>query len=132
MREYWAKIIVVSTGILIMLLAYWFAKIQNPVEVSGIDNTMTEAASVAVSKGRDIYQQQNCPVCHAVAGVGNPRYPLDGIGSKFGLDEIKKRVTGVSSAQQDLSERVRVMKRNYSKIPAEDMKELLTYLRSLK
>jgi mono/diheme cytochrome c family protein len=43
------------------------------------------------AKGQQVYDSAmpKCKVCHSVAGVGNAKGSLDGVGSKLKADEIK-------------------------------------------
>ena len=43
----------------------------------------------AVERGKAVYPEQKCSLCHAVAGKGNPKGPLDDVGSKLTADEIR-------------------------------------------
>jgi len=44
-----------------------------------------------IEKGKQVYEAAapKCKVCHAIAGAGNSKGSLDGVGSKLKADEIK-------------------------------------------
>ena len=43
-----------------------------------------------VEKGKALYTANKCQQCHAIAGKGNKKYPLDGVGAKLSGDDISK------------------------------------------
>jgi mono/diheme cytochrome c family protein len=43
--------------------------------------------------GEKVYAEQKCSVCHAIAGKGNAKGPLDEVGSKLTADEIRAWIT---------------------------------------
>jgi mono/diheme cytochrome c family protein len=49
------------------------------------------ARDAKVDKGKAVYEAATpkCKVCHAIAGQGNAKGSLDGVGSKLKADEIK-------------------------------------------
>src|SRR5438045_4453693 len=51
------------------------------------------SAQDAKAKGEAVYTAQKCSLCHSVAGKGNPKGSLDGIGSKLSADEIRSWIT---------------------------------------
>ena len=50
-------------------------------------------AQDARATGEKVYAEQKCSVCHAVAGKGNAKGPLDEVGSKLTADEIRAWIT---------------------------------------
>ena len=92
MREKWARRIVVLTALIVLLLAFVFARIQNPDQTTDTTKSREQVTSSehkqpvvfdskSIEAGRKIYQQQGCGLCHSIAGQGNPRNPLDGVGT---------------------------------------------------
>jgi len=45
-----------------------------------------DAAKIA--RGQEVYVAQKCGICHAVAGKGNAKGALDGVGAKLSADDI--------------------------------------------
>ena len=41
------------------------------------------AAQDAKAKGEQVFAAQKCSICHSIAGKGNPKGSLDGVGSKL-------------------------------------------------
>ena len=52
---------------------------------------VTAQDAALVAKGRKVYEASvpKCQACHSIAGVGNAKGPLDGVGSKLNAEEIK-------------------------------------------
>lgn len=80
----------------------------------------------AIERGRQVYTQRRCQACYSIAGVGNTRYPLDGVGSRLTAEEIRKWIV----APREMNPTVR--KKAYDKLPAVDLDALVAYLQSLK
>jgi hypothetical protein len=69
--------------------------------------------------------------CHSIAGEGSPRSPLDGVGSRLPLNEIRQFVIADPEVEDDLSPRVVKAKRVYAGLPADDLQALVDYLATL-
>ncbi len=76
--------------------------------------------------GKAVYAAQKCQMCHSIAGAGNKKNPLDGVGSKLTPDKIKKWIT--SPKEMD----PKAMMPAKASIPAKDLDDLVEYLASLK
>jgi cytochrome c peroxidase len=81
--------------------------------------------------GLRVFSAQGCERCHSVQGVGSPRFPLDGVGSRRNLDELRAWTLGSPAVQDSLSPSAVRAKRSYEQIPAEEMRVLLAYLAAL-
>jgi mono/diheme cytochrome c family protein len=142
MRTIFAKLLVAVTGLLIVVLAILFAAIRNPpgtkpaagvesaptapaasVTAPAADGTKRETAeSAAVARGRTVYVEQRCRMCHAIDGQGNARSPLDGVGGRLTDDEIRRWIVAPQEMQPG------VAKRGYQLSP-EDLEALVAYLK---
>jgi mono/diheme cytochrome c family protein len=78
-----------------------------------------------IERGTAVYREQKCQACHSIAGAGNKRYPLDGVGSRLTEEEIRKWIV----APREMNPRV--AKRAY-KLPQEDLDALVEYMKSLR
>ena len=76
-------------------------------------------------KGKAVYDAQKCKMCHSIAGVGNKKSPLDGVGGKLSEADIKKWVTEPKSMKAG------TMMKAY-KLSEADLNNLLAYMASLK
>jgi mono/diheme cytochrome c family protein len=76
-------------------------------------------------KGQNVYTAQHCSMCHSIAGKGNPKTPLDDVGSKLTAEEMKKYIANPKSVKADSK------MKPYSTLPAEDLEALVAYLQTL-
>jgi mono/diheme cytochrome c family protein len=90
-------------------------------------------ASAQEAKGAHVYAAQKCSVCHSIAGKGNAKGPLDDVGTKLTLDEIREWVVdpaGMTTKQK--ATRKPPMPAKYASLPKEDLDALVAYMSSLK
>jgi len=85
----------------------------------------TAAADGDIEKGKAVYEAQKCKMCHFVAGVGNKKYPLDGVGGKLSADDIKKWIVTPKEMKKETTMKA-------YKLSDEDLDNLLAYMASLK
>jgi mono/diheme cytochrome c family protein len=85
-----------------------------------------------VARGRALYAEQGCASCHAIAGAGNPRHPLDGVGSRWQPAELQLRITGTGSAATEMAASVVRRKQRYSELGEDDLSALTAYLAALR
>jgi len=132
MRILIARLVVVVTGLLIVMLAILFATIRNVSDDSRTaapDRVVTAPkADVApakgdVARGRAVYIEQRCAMCHSIDGEGNTRSPLDDVSRRLTEKEIRRWI--VAPQEMDPT----VAKRGY-RLSEEDLDALVTYLMS--
>ncbi|MDH5218673.1 MAG: cytochrome c [Gammaproteobacteria bacterium] len=136
MREQWAIRIVLITGLLVLLLAFLFSTLQNPVETKDITQNKDHISIIDlepkyIEAGRQVYQQQNCSRCHSIAGEGNPRYPLDNVGAELSTKELRDYITGADHLHNTLPERILKLKQAYRSLPTNELDVLIVYMKSL-
>ncbi len=89
------------------------------------------AAQDKVAQGKALFDANKCSICHSIAGKGNPKGSLDGVGSKLSAAEIKEWLTDPAGmATKTKAERKPPMKK-YTFKP-EEVDALTAYLSSLK
>jgi len=84
-----------------------------------------------VARGEKVYAENKCALCHSVGDKGNKKGPLDGVGSKYSMADLKSWIvdaTGMTAKTK--SERKPPMK-NYS-LSADDADALVAYMQTLK
>jgi mono/diheme cytochrome c family protein len=118
-----ARLLAIVTGMLIVLLGVVFALVQRSPAQGGAVVAPSDQGRVA--RGAEVYREQKCQACHAIAGVGSRRYPLDGVGSKLTEEDIRTWIV----APRDMDPQV--SKRAYDLAQA-DLESLVAYLRSLR
>jgi mono/diheme cytochrome c family protein len=92
---------------------------------------VARADDPTVEKGMQVYAAQKCSMCHSIAGKGNAKGSLDGVGSKLTAAEIKEwLVDPVAMAAKSKAERKPPMKKK--PMPPADVDALVAYLQTLK
>lgn len=84
-----------------------------------------------LSSASGVYETRHCGTCHSIKGVGNPRYPLDGVGSRLNRAELREAIIGAGATSTNLSRAVRQRKARYTQMPEEEMAKLVNFLSSL-
>lgn len=65
MREQWARRIVLFIGVLILLLAFMFAYLQNPITTTDTTENREQVTAIVfeperIEAGREVYRKQTC------------------------------------------------------------------------
>jgi mono/diheme cytochrome c family protein len=91
----------------------------------GLCSTVARAEPSSPARGQEVYRRLGCPACHSVAGVGNRRHPLDGVGGRLGPDDLRKWIVAPATMKPG------VRKPAYDKTPKDDLDAVLEYLSTL-
>jgi mono/diheme cytochrome c family protein len=85
-----------------------------------------------IERGMKVYTEQKCSLCHSIAGKGNTKGPLDGVGSKLSEEDIRQwMVNPADMTKKTKAERKPFMKA-YPNLPKEDLDAIVAYMLSLK
>ena len=88
------------------------------------------------AKGEKVYADQKCSVCHAIAGKGNAKGPLDDVGKKLSAEDIHLWLTDPAAATAKFkAARKPAMTSIAAKLKAlskDDVDALVAYMSSLK
>lgn len=133
MRKLWARRLALFTGALVLMLSAAFAAVLNPEPVEASAATAASGAppEAGLATGRKVFEKQGCMQCHSIAGEGSPRSPLDGVGSRLPVAEIRQFVIADPDVEDDLSPRVVKAKRVYAELPEAELQALVDYLSTL-
>jgi mono/diheme cytochrome c family protein len=105
------------------------------VVVSAVLLSMGLASSAAAqelkAKGEQVYAAQKCSVCHSVAGKGNAKGLLDGVGARLTADEIRAWIADAKGMTAKTNATRKPVMRQYT-LPKDDVDALVAYLFSLK
>jgi len=85
-----------------------------------------------VEKGMKIYETQKCSLCHSIAGKGNAKGPLDGVGSKLKAEEIRQWMVNPKEMTAKAKATRMPAMRAYPTMPKEDLDAIVAYMLSLK
>jgi mono/diheme cytochrome c family protein len=89
------------------------------------------AAQDAKAKGEQVFAAQKCSICHSIAGKGNPKGSLDGVGTTLKADEIRAWIVDAKAMTAKTKAERKPAMRQYD-LPKEDVDALVAYLSSLK
>jgi mono/diheme cytochrome c family protein len=86
-----------------------------------------------IDTGRRIYQREKCAVCHQIAGRGNSRFPLDGVGTRLSADELRRWFTHTVEMEAAKARKpaIEMSSRKYN-FSNNDLEALVAFLLSLK
>jgi len=85
-----------------------------------------------IDRGQKVFVAQKCAICHSVAGQGNKKGPLEGVGAKLSADEIRRWITAAPEmAAKAKAERTPAMKA-ITGLAKEDLDGLVAYIQSVK
>jgi mono/diheme cytochrome c family protein len=86
----------------------------------------------AGAQGRQVYDAQKCSLCHSVAGKGNAKGPLDGVGSKYAAADLKRWITNPGEMAKTHNATRKPPMKSFASLPAADVDALVAYLQTLK
>jgi mono/diheme cytochrome c family protein len=89
-------------------------------------------AAASVEKGAALYTEKKCQMCHSVAGKGNAKGSLDGVGDKLSAADIRKWLTEPAEMTKKANATRKPAMPSFAKLPAADLDALTAYLSSLK
>jgi mono/diheme cytochrome c family protein len=90
------------------------------------------AQEALVQKGQQIYAARKCSMCHSVAGKGNPKGSLDGVGAKWTADEIREWIVNSKEMAAKHHATRKPAMPDFSKVPKEEVDALVAYMQTLK
>jgi mono/diheme cytochrome c family protein len=89
------------------------------------------SAQDKAEQGAALFTSQKCSLCHSIAGKGNPKGSLDGVGAKLKGDEIKQWISDPEGMRaKTKAERTPAMKK--MALAPDQVDSLVAYLGSLK
>ena len=85
-----------------------------------------------MAAGEKLFAAQKCSICHAVAGKGNVKHPLDGAGARLTPDVVKLWLTDPKAAEAKAGKKASPPMKSFAALPPGDIDALVTYVMSLK
>lgn len=89
------------------------------------------AAQDVAARGEKIFSEQKCALCHSIAGKGNPKGSLDGVGSKLSADDIRAWITDAKGMTAKSGAARKPAMKEYT-LAKDDVDALVAYLSTLK
>ena len=81
--------------------------------------------------GAKVYAAQKCSICHSIAGVGNKKLPLDGVGAKLTEDQIREWLVAPPEAAKKANSTIKPPMKSFASLPKPDLDALVGYMKSL-
>jgi mono/diheme cytochrome c family protein len=98
----------------------------------GSADTTAGQDAKAVERGKAVFTEQKCSLCHSVAGKGNPKGSLDDVGAKLTGEQIRQwLLTPKEMAEKEKATRKPPMQ-PYTKLSKADLDALVAFLQTLK
>lgn len=136
MRELWARRLAIVTGVVVVALS---ALMATRFDASAGDAASADPVAAVesvdpalVARGAEVYETEGCSGCHAIAGQGNPRNPLDGVGARLGPEALLHWTTGAPDVAELMPRRTAMMKQGYMDLDQADLDALVAYLSTLR
>ena len=99
--------------------------------VTALALTAAAASAQDAAAGAKVYADQKCSLCHSIAGKGNAKGSLDGVGAKLSAADIRAWISDAPAmTAKTKAERKPAMKAY--KLAKADEDALVAYLVSLK
>lgn len=81
--------------------------------------------------GQKVFEAQKCSLCHSVAGKGNAKGPLDGVGKKYSTADLKLWITQPAEMTKKHAATRKPPMKSFATLPPADVDALVAYLQSL-
>lgn len=85
-----------------------------------------------IAKGQSVYNAQKCSMCHSIDGKGQAKGPLDDVGGKLKVEDIREWIVNPAKMAKDHNATRKPVMKAYSNLPKEDLDALVAYMQSLK
>ena len=89
------------------------------------------SAQDAKAKGEQVFVEQKCALCHAIAGKGNAKGPLDDVGSRLSGDQIRAWISDAKAMTEKTGATRKPAMKQFA-LPKDDVDALVAYLQTLK
>lgn len=85
-----------------------------------------------VERGRKLYESERCAVCHSIGGKGNLKGPLDGVGSRLTVEELRLWMVAPAEITAKTKSPRKPPMKSYAHLPKDDVDAVVAYMQSLK
>lgn len=92
---------------------------------------LAAGAQDAAAQGQKVFETQKCALCHSVAGKGNAKGPLDGVGKKHSAADLRLWITQPAEMSKKHGATRKPPMKSFASLPAAEVDALVAYLQSL-
>jgi mono/diheme cytochrome c family protein len=89
------------------------------------------ADEAQIQRGMKVYAAQKCSLCHAIAGVGNKKLPLDGVGARLSAEQVHEWIVNPKEAATKAGSTAKPLMKAFPNLPKDDLDALVAYMKSL-
>lgn len=89
-------------------------------------------AQASIEQGQKVFAAQKCAICHSIAGQGNKKGPLDGVGAKLSVEEIRQWIVDAPTMAAKVKAERKPPMKAYAALAKDELDVLVAYLQSLK
>jgi len=89
-------------------------------------------AQASAAREEKVYAEQKCAVCHSIAGKGNPKGPLDDVGSRLSAEEIRLWMVDPATMTAKTKAARKPPMKAYANLSKEELDALVAYMQGLK
>ena len=97
-----------------------------------IAHTASSQTPEQVKRGTQVYADQKCALCHSIAGKGNAKGPLDDVGSRLSVDDIRTWIVDPATMTKKTNAARKPAMRAYPDLSKDDLESITAYMLSLK
>jgi len=90
------------------------------------------SADDAVARGRQLFEEKKCKMCHQIGTVGNPKGVLDYVGNKHDADTLRMWLTNPKEMAKKAGSTRKPPMPPVKTLSEEDLDALVAYLSTLK
>ena len=94
--------------------------------------SQAHAQSAQVDRGMKVFAESKCSMCHAVAGKGNAKGVLDGVGAKLSAADIRNWLTNPEEMRKKAGADRKPLMKSFASLSKDDLDALVAYLQTLK
>ena len=84
-----------------------------------------------IDKGKQVYAREKCSVCHSIGGTGNKKGPLDDVGSRLSVDDIRSWIVSAPEMTAKTKAARKPLMKSYT-LQKDDLEALVAYMASLR
>jgi mono/diheme cytochrome c family protein len=98
----------------------------------GLAATASAQDAATADRGKAVFAEQKCKMCHSVAGVGNPKGALEEAVAKLTADDLKSWLQNPKEMAEKAGAARKPPMKSFASLPPEDIDALVAYLQTLK
>lgn len=87
---------------------------------------LAASPQTAAERGREVFAEQKCALCHSIAGIGGKKLPLDGVGLRLKAEDMRKWIRTPKEMKSTTT------MKPYPNLPEKDMTDLISFLLTLR